>query len=776
MLCSSTLKGQVAMCAPNGGGTFDLTFTSSTLILMPGDVRDAYLIVTPRNGFTGSVALTIDGLPPGVTAQIPQATLTIGSRPVAARVRFTASTSAAPTGSESAITVRGQATDTTSSGTYMVGIAPVGDPLAVRLRAIDAVGEKMQELAAQGRSGGDLVSAVAAFMAAQPDYAAAGASQKDGTAWGLLRDGVMHAVIANRASAPVDATSMPNPPTRKASGDPELPGVTKAHVMHAFSEYFEPQKAVTRIRGYLKSRGWHVWEGADGDASVRSLARVKGAGFFYFNGHGGPVENKLPDPTGLDAWIYVAVTSDFADGRPDAAIDALLKKGPALMIVSAWNGYTLESDGSSLPLTGKFYGFTRHFVSNFMHFEDDSVVFINACGSADTQFTKAFHDAGAAVYLGWVDAVTPEGAAFTSAPYMVDRLVGANAYPLMESPPQRPFPLDMVLADMQRKGLKQDSKSGSALGVYRKEGSIARPIFAPSIQYVTVDEWTRELTLTGYFGSRIGKVTVDGVELAVAQDDWTAGRIVAKDLPVAGTGATGDVVVTVDGVRSNARQLSQWTIPLNYEWTNVGDQKGLRFAGSGQVRFRADVGGYRLEPAEKPRYKLRGGVANPESKIEVVASGVHVEDSGCTLTASGSDVYYSPARTGAGLGPMLESFIRIDTEQLRGSLGLAFASITDPGTKVTTGGYFKVDGKPCKKETMGVFPMFGLLDDVTLFPIDQSDYPEFLPWPSIEFTFAKGFPIGAVVRHGSKEEGNITVSWPAVTPDAPPRDTPDAGK
>ncbi|MBK9115344.1 MAG: hypothetical protein IPM22_06820 [Betaproteobacteria bacterium] len=756
----------VAMCSPNGGGTFDLTFTSSALILMPGDVRDAYLIVTPRNGFAGTVAVTIDGLPPGVTAQILKASLTIGPRPVATRVRFTASTSASPTAADSPVTVRGQADDTTSSGTYIVGIAPAGDPLAVRLRAIDAVGERMQEFAAQGLNGGDLVNAVAGFMATHPDYAEAGASRKDGTAWGLLRDGVMHVVIANRDPAPVSATSMPIPPARKASGDPELPGVAKAYAMHAFSEYFEPQQAVTRIRSYLKNRGWHVWEGADGDASVRSLARVKGAGFFYFNGHGGQVQNKLPDPTGLDAWIYAAITSELADGRPDAAIDALLKKGPALVIASAWNGYTLESDGSHLPLTGKFYGITRHFVSNFMHFESDSVVFINACGSADNGFIKAFHDAGAGVYLGWVDAVTPEGAAFTSAPYMVDRLVGANAYPLKESPPQRPFPLDKVVADMARKGLKQDSKSGSALGVYPNAGSTAQPILAPSIQYVTVDEWEGLLTLTGDFGSPTPKVTVGGRELNLKQ--WSNSKIVAE-LPSSGAGSSGDVIVEVQGIRSNARQLTKWTIPLAYQWLDWERKKGLKIEGDGKVIFRADVGGYRLEPAEQPRYLVRGGVSNRESSLKVTASGTH-SDGSCTYTASGSEEYYSPARLGALLSTVLQSYLSLDTEQRRASVGLALGGI-DLATEYTR------SGTDCKYGPHQMTPLVGFLDGSMEFPADQSEDPDTLPLPAIHFTVDKNFTFPAIVgKGGGVAYEGVRVSWPVVAAESPPRDTPDAGK
>ncbi len=763
----------VAMCAPASGPSLAVSTTSPSVLLMPGDSREVYVVVRPLDGFAGVATLAIDGLPPGVTAQFETVTVDVPADGIGVRIRFAATATIAP--GDATVTVVAQAAGIRATSPLAVAVAPAGDPIAVRLRAEADADQHFMDLAAQGLALDDVLQRTAAYMAGHPDYARSGFSREFGTAWGRLKDGTLNLYIANRTGGEAAPPATVAPPLPKAA---ELPAAPKARLMHAFGDYFEPQQAVNDMRRFLAGRGWTVAQGGDGDADVRTIAKAKGDGFFYINAHGGA---HFDDPTNPASSVkqYVLVTSTPVEDAAERDFAAMMgvHKDERIVHARAPNGYFRQSStGVRVPQMQAYYGITRAFVGAYMSFSQDSVVFINACFSArDTDFINAFTEAGAGVYLGWDNAVYTSSA-FRSPPYFVDRMVGANQFSMKESPPQRPFPYDLVLADMDRKGLKRDPTSGANLVAFTGKSLTAPPIFAPSIQYVAVDEWKKELTLTGYFGSRVGKVTVDGVELSVAAEDWTQTRIIARNLPVAGAGAKGDIVVTVEGVRSNARQLSQWTIPLNYEWTNVGDKKGLRFAGSGQVRFRADVGGYRLEPAEKPRYKLRGGVANPETKLEVVASGVHVEDSGCTLTASGTDVYYSPARTGAGLGPMLESFIRIDTEQLRGSLGLAFASIADPGTRFTTGGTYKVDGKPCPKYSTGVPPAFGLLDDVTLFPIDQSDYPEFLPWPSIDFTFAKGFPIGAVVRHGSKEEGNITVSWPAVTPDAPPRDTPDAGK
>ncbi len=99
------------------------------------------------------------------------------------------------------------------------------------------------------------------------------------------------------------------------------------------------------------------------------------------------------------------------------------------------------------------------------------------------------------------------------------------------------------------------------------------------------------------------------------------------------------------------------------------------------------------------------------------------------------------------------------------------------GTIVTT---LSKPGEKCSSAgiTNPLPSTFGLLDSETEFPGDQSDNPEFLRLPGVDFTFSKTFDIPAVSRSYSTqgEIEVIKVSWPAVTPSAPPRDTPDSGK
>jgi hypothetical protein len=322
-----------------------------------------------------------------------------------------------------------------------------------------------------------------------------------------------------------------------------------------------------------------------------------------------------------------------------------------------------------------------------------------------------------------------------------------------------------VLKDMVAKGIERDSVTGAHLVAKPKPGLAHPPILAPSIRYVAVDELDDLLVLTGEFGTRPGKVTVGGVELVVAALDWTPTEIKAQRLPYSGPGSSGDVIVEVNGVRSNARQLTKWTIPLAYQWLDVSFHPGLKIEGEGQVIFRADVGGFRVEPAETPRYKARGGVSNRESRMRVTASGTHI-DQGCTYTASGSDVYYSPAYLYNHLlvNYVLQSYFWLDSKSRLTRVGLELGS-TDVHTIYTY----------CAG-TRTLVPWISDLDGWMDLPGDQSDDPGTMFLPTIQFAMDSTFTIPAVVRKDNETYYTVQIAWPAVTAESPPRDTPDAGK
>ena len=752
----------VVMCAVAGAGNpVEVTISSGTLLLVPGESRDVYITITPRNGFTGSVALVVSGLPVGVSQQLSSGDVLVGPDAVSIALRFIVSGSAPATVNPGIVSVNGRTSGGSGSlATLALGIATPGDPVARRLGAVAAVEERCRELSRQSLSPAAFLQGVAAFMATRPEYQASGVDQETLTAWGRFVDGRVHIVAANREPSPLVSSGDERAPGLKAGA--ELPAATKARLLHSFGPNFEGQTPVDQMRGYLNGKGWTVRAGPDGAADVDMLKGTSGDGFFYLNTHGG--RGEVADPSEPDGKMYSIQTSTLVSADAEKALDSDIQ---ALRLVhfTARNGDQIRILG--IPVMADWdtrYGITYRFVDAYMRFTNASVVMINACfSSRNSAFVNAFLRQGAGLYLGWSEKLSAS-TAYQSAPYFVDRMLGANQYSDKESPPQRAFPYDLVLQDMAKKGLDTDSSTGAKLQATKRTGLPYPPIFAPSIRYVRMDEYQELLTLVGEFGADQPKVTVGGTE--IAPKSWSPADIVVP-LPRTGAGASGDVIVEVRGVKSNARQLSEWSIPLKYSWIDAYGTTGHKFEGTGKIRYRADVGGYRLVPAEAPKYIARGGAPTKDSALPITASGSHT-DGDCTRTLSGSGNYVSPAFLNGVPGTVLASGFRIAGDTKQAALGMGFGAITSPHTMTLT-------GRGCS----GVFPIaatMALLDGVANLLADQSDMPSQFPLPALQFTLDAQFGMPALSRSYPDVGGTINVSWTAVPAQTPPRDTADAGK
>ena len=752
----------VVMCAVNSAGNpVEVTISSGTLLLVPGESRDVYVTITPRNGFTGSVSLVVSGLPAGVSQQLSSGAATVGPDAVSIALRFIVSGSALATVNPGIVSVNGRSSGGSSSlATLALGIAAPGDAVARRLGAVAAVEERCRELSRQSLPPTAFLQGVAAFMATRPEYQASGVDLETLSAWGRFVDGRLHIVAANRE--PSSLALGGDEPNVGLKAGAELPAATKARLLHSFGPNFEGQTPVDEMRGYLNGKGWTVRAGPEGSAEVAMLKGTSGDGFFYFNTHGG--RGEVADPSEPDGKMYSIQTSTLVSADAEQTFDSDIQAF-RLVHFTARNGEQIRIFG--IPVMADWdtrYGITYRFVDAYMRFTNASVVMINACfSSRNSAFVNAFLRQGAGVYLGWSEKLSA-GTAYKSAPYFVDRMLGANQHSDKESPPQRAFPYDLVLQDMAKKGLDTDPPTGGKLQATRRTGLLYPPIFAPSIRYVRMDEFEELLTLVGEFGADQPKVTVGGTE--IAPKSWSPADIVIP-LPRTGAGANGDVIVEVRGVKSNARQLTEWSIPLKYSWINAYDTLGHKFEGTGKIRYRADVGGYRLLPAETPKYIARGGAPTKDSALPVTASGAHT-DNGCTSTLSGTGNYVSPAALNGVPGTVLAGGFRIAGDTKQAALGMAFGALTSPHTMTLAG-----------RDCSGAFPIaatMGLLDGITNLPVDQSDTPvQFQLW-ALQFTLDAQFAMPALSRSYSDFGGTIIVSWTAVPAQTPPRDTEDAGK
>ena len=398
----------VAMCTPDAGGSFDLVLSTPELLLLPGDVRNVYVTVAPQGAFTGNVTLSLSGLPPGVTGELSTATITVGANASAAVLRLTVAASASPTTGN--VTFVAQSGSAMTSTALTVGVAAEGDPIAVRLRAIAQVEDRMRELLAQGTPLADTLPGMAAFMAAHPQYEEAGIDADFGNAWGRQKDGTVHVVAGNYR---------PGSPAARRAAEHFLPKsavTTTTPYALLSSSIWGSGAAVTQIRKFLSGRGWYVE--APLGLGVRTLATAKNVGFLYLDGPSGRGRRKgAPN-----------LAPELFGVASDTAVAASRDKEFALELASGNLVHITGLHGSNPDALDTRYGITEHFVRQYMTFQPDGVVLVNAPSARrEGGFVAAFHDKGASVFLGWDGALHRNVTdAYSAAAYLVDRMVGAN--------------------------------------------------------------------------------------------------------------------------------------------------------------------------------------------------------------------------------------------------------------------------------------------------------------------------------------------------------------
>ncbi len=647
-------------------------------------------------------------------------------------------------------------------------------PPTSALLAVQSVEARCRSLSAQGVSPLDWVRGVAAYMATLPAYVASGVDESSLTAAGILRNGALHIVTNNRApDAPATlARLQPIGKLAFAASGTEIPTSGWARLLQSFTSDKLSGPPVSDIAAWLENPGGYAIRGGrDGEASLATLRNVRGDGFLYFNTHGGRAP-QLQDQVSTHPRVFSLQSSTLvtpaSEQQPDIAADVAAGR---VTYFTAPNGDFAPdpATGVSTAVSDTRYGITADFVKTYWQLSPNSIVFLNACFSAYTanpdgpqQFIDACWASGAGAYFGW-SWVSNSNTCFKTVRYFVDRLVGANKYQ-KENPDQRPFPWDLVYQDMVGKGLTHDAVTGADLIALGRPGGPSSILLDPSIKEVLVDEYGGKVKLEGYFGSKPGKVTVGGTELGGCQ--WGAAEITCT-LPLTGAGSNGDVVAIVPGEmgaerKSNARQLTEWKIPLHYLWSNAFDHPGLKFEGNGNLRYRVDVGSYREKPGASPYFPVRGLIPTKDSSLSVTGSGSG-PDGSCTITLSGSGTFPAAASGGgAPLALVLASSARVDTNSRQGAIGLAFGATVFPYTLTISG------GKDCTGSNPAV-PAFGLMESEEMFPSPLDDNAFFLYLPALLVSFDADFTLLQRKYTDGRFGGTITVEWQEnVAPISPP--------
>jgi hypothetical protein len=437
---------------------------------------------------------------------------------------------------------------------------------AARNAAIDRVAVEYERLLAAG--GARPLDALATFVRAQPEFAAAGA--EDGALWARFTDGRAFVFADNFRALPAPAA--PAPPTApgvapapapasvvtaSAVSSP-LPGAPRALVVQQdLPDTAGHTPTLEKISASLEKRGYVVQRASSVSVDGLKVA-ARNLGVFYFHGHGA----RWYWGDGQETREYALLTDALVSEEGEARYAEDVRRGRLVY------SYKREEREPGRKYSGR-YALTGRFVSAYFSLAPRALVYLNACnGGSDAarHMREAFLDGGAGLVLGYAGNTTTLG--YAPAAYFFDRLLGGNlAEP--PSPAGRPFRVDEVWAAMAGKrhadegfggvDYLTDPPNGSPL---LRFGGATRAL-APTIKALR------------FFRNDLMGVVTDA-PLAGAQVR-VGGRVLPHQehegmlVVELGPDAHGDVVLEVDGVRSNARPVASWRGPVTLEqWMAPG--------------------------------------------------------------------------------------------------------------------------------------------------------------------------------------------------------------
>lgn len=540
----------------------------------------------------------------------------------------------------------------------------------------------------------------------------------DGSVWAHFIDHTTLILVDNRKAVDDGTTAA----ARSASTAIDVPTPRTAHVINNFGG--GNASVSSRISSMLAANGYLP---ASGSASVSALANLSGDGVFYIDTHG----VDMTEDDGKDTYYLMA--SDVYDPTNTKAHDAGLQSH--FLSVVGETQSVRQPDGTFQDVISGHYAISDRFASsNWGRFGQNSLVFINACSSAKTSALRSVCFAkGASAYAGWSGDVD-NAFASKAAPFVFDRLLGANKVNVPADGPQRPFDYPNALGDMAHYGLNADV-NGVTLSIVQNPGT-SFGLLAPTISYMAVDELKQELTINGVFGTVEGTVTVGGTP--INPKSWGFNSIIC-DLP---PDLSGDVIVEVNRHKSNVVQLTEWR--CTFKTTVIANHGSLRQDGALSINFRADVHAHRDSPGQTP--------------IKPVVPFNEESSTSGMFTASGSWTTGAVTTTWSGTATL------VDQLHHQGSMNaiLCFGSIDASQMKIDIAlEAFSVSGMVASGPT-GPGPLPG-----STGMLDGSFAPG-QPVPSLQLALNADFSIPAGVREEIDSGTTVRLEWGAFVPKSPP--------
>lgn len=460
-----------------------------------------------------------------------------------------------------------------------------------RVQAMDAVRAALETLPDNPTSE-EVFTVAAEAIAKRPEFEATGSSAEFGIAWGRFPGGTTYIVdangrpeygslpaVSNAEGALAEVSTEPAQFSEPPFGVWEAPAVSSSQtgipagpaVLFQVLDTGSYANIAAQISPWLLEAGYSVTANPETGGSVEDLKKVNGPAFFYMGTHG-VTAPLLPTPAEAAPTTYSSAILTTTEPTPEAqAAYAEDLADQSLVIEEAILGKVLV----------RRFAFTSRFVAKYMTFAPNSFVYMDCC-SSDPSWTTllkdAFFEAGASLYAGWSRDVT-DSACAESTPFLLCRMLGTPAPDGQDqgTPPRRPFDYGDAFAELHLRGWDIDTFDfGHDAELAVTEGPSGGGWLRPSIECLRVDEYPTgassgqsELIVRGSFGTDPGagpfhsarSVTCGGEELSIVS--WSPEEIHAT-MPIHGPGSAGGVVVTTQGIKSNATPLTEWWVTLVY--------------------------------------------------------------------------------------------------------------------------------------------------------------------------------------------------------------------
>jgi hypothetical protein len=436
-------------------------------------------------------------------------------------------------------------------------------------------------------------SALLKFFKSRPEIQLAGISS-DSSVYGIFTDGVMMLYSDNLEYDPAAAVPPLLPldsPTGRSSGKTysTLPGSTDAYLMDIQTPQSDQTYIARSIRWLnrllLVSTTRAGYAPHPLNSTVDNLKHVNNAGLFHISTHGGLAPAKY-----ADVEVYSLMSAEqWDDGKDttDYKIDLMEQR-----LTLFWTDTPPDANGRTGLVCN--YGFTGAFVKKYMTFSTNSLVVISACTSFDPGMLSAFSQAGASVYFGW-DKPVLANVCDAAGGFIIDRSLGTSLLSPVPTPPQRPFNWELVFYDLDFRGADVSrGKQVARMRYSQLKGDLN--VLVPSIQDITfmTRDANQTMRLEGDWGTVPGQVMLNGTPLKLVSP-WNE-RDLETEVPTGG----GTVQVVVNGLKSNAVQLTEYSGSITYTEAGEGTLKKRM---SLTLKFIVDIHKYRIVSGANAVYK-----------------------------------------------------------------------------------------------------------------------------------------------------------------------------